>query len=261
MNYSLEAEQLLLKYGIHKPTDIELHSLAEAQGLVIRFQKLDTSEALVMGLDDDGIVYIDESNGAQRNNFSIAHELGHWELHHGENLLIPAKNVVEENRLKSKEQQADQFAFGLLMPSYMFSSYINITHKPKFDLIDEIVTNFNVSRYHASKRFVELVKKSVCFICADSTGIRQCQHSQYWPKFLKSREIAESFSNATIYLLESQTENNVKLEKSGKEFLDSPLACEYKVFIHSVIDNTSFDGIPTVLTLVSLISRNKRNIP
>ncbi|MDP3937470.1 MAG: ImmA/IrrE family metallo-endopeptidase [Deltaproteobacteria bacterium] len=71
-------------------------------------------------------VYYDQNQSATRLRFSLAHELGHFELHRAEIDALPATTTIEEwaqlyedlpeDALGRAEVQANMFAAALLMP-------------------------------------------------------------------------------------------------------------------------------------------------
>lgn len=77
-----------------------------------------------------------------RSNFTVAHEVGHYFLHHLLGAVLPRSTKPEKAYLSPK-WQADQFAAEFLMP---LEGIKNLT-------IDEIMFKYNVSRQAAETRF------------------------------------------------------------------------------------------------------------
>jgi len=99
-------------------------------------------------------IYVSPFTGVMRDNFTIAHELGHFFLHY-----LPHKNeyrgqTFEIPRLgKGKcEQQANRFAAALLMPRAEFSALATATGSN----VSILAGRFKVSRQAAEVRLASL---------------------------------------------------------------------------------------------------------
>ena len=72
------------------------------------------------------IIYLSPVTGVLRDNFTIAHELGHLHLHVPKYFeQNPEKSEVRVNRFGEDKQewQANRFAAALLMPAHAFRSF------------------------------------------------------------------------------------------------------------------------------------------
>lgn len=122
-----EAERLLREdWGVDslpiKPVDIATRCGIDCQAMPS--PKGGVSGMLVKAGDNFGILYATHIPVAGFQNFSIAHELGHYFLPDHPDYVFRGGNIHESNAGFSSgdkfEKQADQFACGLLMPSYLF---------------------------------------------------------------------------------------------------------------------------------------------
>lgn len=86
-------------------------------------------------------VYLDLVMPYSRSNFTIAHEIGHFYLHHIFGFILP-RCTKPDVAYKNPEWQADQFAAEFLMP---LEGIQNLTS-------DEIMDKYNVSRQAAETR-------------------------------------------------------------------------------------------------------------
>ncbi len=84
-----------------------------------------------------------------RIRFTIAHELGHYFIDSHREMLKTGKqysckigSFVSGNEL---ERQADNFASGLLMPSYLLSPIVNNTPEPNLEDFKKVIGQFQVS--------------------------------------------------------------------------------------------------------------------
>ncbi|WP_244826021.1 MULTISPECIES: ImmA/IrrE family metallo-endopeptidase [unclassified Caballeronia] len=111
------AEYLYSKYWDGRlPVDPE--AIARAAGVTVNF---DPDMGEVFGrferVDGKPHIYINSREGKRRQRFSIAHELGHFALRHGNSFVDTAKQFVEVPR-RLVELQANTFALELLIPGF-----------------------------------------------------------------------------------------------------------------------------------------------
>ena len=110
--------------------------------------------------DSDKIIFSNSSNILSREIFTVAHELGHFELGHFSNDITTFTDLKFDND-KKEEEEANYFAACFLMPKEKVRSYISkfLTVGEKgwscLDIAD-IQGTFNVSFDTVLKRLVEL---------------------------------------------------------------------------------------------------------
>lgn len=114
------------------------------------------------------IIGVNERDGATRQRFTIAHELGHLKLHRGRPMLLDHK-VHEEVRVdlrdtslpsSREEVQANAFAAELLMPEVLVREALEKAPKRAMQSDDALVTHliktFEVSRDAMVYRLINL---------------------------------------------------------------------------------------------------------
>lgn len=125
-----------------KDLPIPVEEIAIKRGLEIKAYDLgeNVSGALVI-VDGRGTIGYNPSESKVRQRFTVAHELGHYELHKHEKGLFVDKDfkVLFRDGNSSKgeirnELEANAFAAALLMPEKFLVKEIN---KRNFDLSDE----------------------------------------------------------------------------------------------------------------------------
>jgi len=126
------AARLLADHGISKaPIDVE--ALARARGIVVvrrRFEDADVSGILFRDADHQ-VIGVNSAHSAQRQRFTIAHELGHWALHPGRELIldVPVRvNLRDKTSSMAsdlEEIEANAFAAAILMPEQMIRDHLN----------------------------------------------------------------------------------------------------------------------------------------
>ena len=146
--------EILESYAVHE-IPIPVDEIANNRGLDIRPYDLgeDISGALMID-NGKGTIGFNPKESKVRQRFTIAHELGHYELHKQEKGLFVDKGFTvlfrDSNSSKgeiSQELEANAFAAALLMPEKFLVREIR---KNNFDVGDEISIRemakmFNVS--------------------------------------------------------------------------------------------------------------------
>lgn len=89
------------------------------------------------------IIYLNETHSKERQTFTLAHELGHFVLEHGDGLKlrIDKYNYHTNDKAAKEETEANYFAATLLMPKIEFLSVLE-----KAVSISEIAGYFAVSK-------------------------------------------------------------------------------------------------------------------
>lgn len=148
--------QILNDYKVNE-LPIPVNEIATKHGLEIKAYDLgeDVSGVLVIK-DGLGFIGYNPSESKVRQRFTIAHELGHYELHNKQNesaLFIDKQFKVQFRNQDSstgemvREREANAFAAALLMPEKLLVKEIKNHH---FELSDddnlyELAKLFNVS--------------------------------------------------------------------------------------------------------------------
>ena len=75
-------------------------------------------------------IFISENDSFSRQAFTIAHEIGHFILHHNveKDVLYRTEILMIDQQNKEEEQEANWFATALLMPKALVSAYWQSLH-------------------------------------------------------------------------------------------------------------------------------------
>jgi Zn-dependent peptidase ImmA (M78 family) len=116
------ADSVLDKLSISSPDDLlHLKKIVYARGAIYREWPIQGAEARLMIGQGKPIITVSSSSttSSHRRRFSIAHELGHLELHRGMDLLLGCTNqdiqYKPDNTDIDAEQEANQFVSSFLM--------------------------------------------------------------------------------------------------------------------------------------------------
>lgn len=109
-----------------------------------------------------GIIYNNAIRSAGRINFTLAHEFGHYLLHrqsHPDGIECSQQDMVRWSEYQEAEQQANEFAAGLLMPLDDFRRQISATAKPSLDEIGNCADRYDVSLIAATLRWLQYTRR------------------------------------------------------------------------------------------------------
>jgi hypothetical protein len=158
-------EELLAECFVDCPEDIDLEVIAFQGGLEVRDAPLVGCEASLVGYGNKGIVTVTPGVSLERRRFSIAHEIGHWQLHRGQSFSCRIEERALDKAARSKEREADDYASSLMMPSDLFKEAINSQKGGiSLALIRDLGRIFKASFPAAAIRYVELSGEPVVLI-------------------------------------------------------------------------------------------------
>lgn len=176
------AELCLLGLGITEPREIDVRAIAHEASASVRIRKLTRCEARIVGDGDRAIISVSEDSGLQRRRFSIAHELGHWELHRGRQFECRASDIDNaENGPLNPERQADNYAADLLMPWYLFQPMLGQAKHVDLALLEHMHRTFEASLPATAIRIADANVEPVIIACYDQTGRRWVSRSKDVP--------------------------------------------------------------------------------
>lgn len=150
------ARRLLDEFGLDDIIDVDLQDLVFARNILYRETPLGDCEGrIVFGKKGRAIITINsETTYLPRKRFSIAHELGHFELKHS---LIHYDNVATLDYYKNgnQETEANDFAAGLLIPGPKFSAAV--IGKPfSPNLLEHLTEQFGTSISSIIYRYIDV---------------------------------------------------------------------------------------------------------
>jgi Zn-dependent peptidase ImmA (M78 family) len=156
----------ILREYIDIVAPIDISEIARRRGLeVIEYPLGDDVSGLLSIENGKGTIGYKSSESPVRQRFTIAHELGHYELHRDKADLFVDKQFIYRSlnsgdtlEKKIMEQEANYFASAILIPTNLLRKEID---KINFDLASETVINdlaekFNVSSTAMSIRISSL---------------------------------------------------------------------------------------------------------
>jgi Zn-dependent peptidase ImmA (M78 family) len=134
-------EALLAENGI-KEAPVSVSQIAEAKGARIHLDHLEGDLSGFLYRDKDkAVIGVNTSHSPSRQNFTVAHELGHLLLHDQEQLHVDRdfrvrlRSDVSSQGTDEAEKEANFFAASLLMPKEFLDR--DLANEESIDLFDD----------------------------------------------------------------------------------------------------------------------------
>ena len=142
------AENLLAEMGATIPVDVE--RIARMRNADYRERPLSSELSGLMQRTDGGVIIaVNANHPTQRKRFTLAHELGHWLLDHGDSVVdtVRRRDAVSAQGTSVDEMEANQFAADLLMPAAWIKRELDgrVPSPMHVELIEEMAHRFDVS--------------------------------------------------------------------------------------------------------------------
>ncbi|NBW10549.1 MAG: ImmA/IrrE family metallo-endopeptidase [Caulobacteraceae bacterium] len=243
-----DAEKLLLSLGIDNPSEIDLHVIAQSLGLDVRYAKLKSCDARLVGAGDRGIITVRIDANKHRKRFSIAHEIGHWIYHRHKALLCKASSIDEtaSQASQSREKKANDFASNLVMPRYLFDPLVPGIKSANFNSIREIANLFDVSVTVAARRVVETGRFPAILVYYRRTGRGWfCSSPTLSKKLHPNFEIHADAGVLSVMFKE--VEGLPPMKRPASHFFDIREASG--AFVREEIFRSHDDGVLSLLTI------------
>ena len=153
----VKAREILKSLDIRHQREIEIEEIAYTRGLIVYEGALEGAEGRLLHGTEKGIARI-RANIPEigKKRFTIAHELGHFELHRdsGPIRLCEDKHLLLYRETRPGESEANEFAAELLMPEDLFQ-FLCKSGTPSFDIISNLADQFRTSLTATAIRYVE----------------------------------------------------------------------------------------------------------
>lgn len=249
MTPSEQAEALVSQFGISDPRDIDIEAIALDAGVEIEYEPLVGCEAVLVGFGDRAIATVKPSKIRGRERFSIAHELGHWNLHRGKSFRCRV-NDPDENLSSNSihEKEADTFAAHLLMPAPLFQPAVKALGNPGFRELEKLAEEFSTSLLATSVRLADINTLPVILACYASTGRRWYKAASDVPKRWWLRDKLDDDSFAYDLLAKGKQPCGVK--QSAEVWFENYDADDYEVLEYCISSRSG-----EVLVLIYLTSK------
>lgn len=227
-----KANEVLSSLQIESPSTLRyLKEICCERGAFVRESQLSGSEGRLVVNGDRGIITIHPHPRYQgRNRFSVAHELGHFELHRNEKTLWSCTDADMNRwnldaRAEKREIEANEFAAELLMPEKFIAPDID-RDTPNLELLKAIANEYHVSLTALLHRFTDLTQRACAIVFTKGGRIshswksKQFRKAKLWvpagevdAKVFEQRTMAEA--EAKLWIEPSPKQNGPKPDLSG----------------------------------------------
>lgn len=171
------ADRVLHELGIRDPKDLLLlEQIAFARGATVVDRTLRGMEARITILGKRAVISISDAvRNASRRRYSIAHELGHFEMHRiGSSLsLCTERDIIDSGTKISKcrEQEANAFAASLLMPKQFFAPMCyNVD--PTLDAVSELARIYSTSLTATGIRYTQFTREAAVLVFSQAGAVK-----------------------------------------------------------------------------------------
>ena len=162
------AQSLLEESGISE-APVSVTQIARARGARIFLDSLEGDLSGFLYRDSDqAVIGVNTSHSTTRQNFTIAHELGHLLLHDQEQLhldrefRVRLRSGVSSQGTDLAEQEANFFAASLLMPRSFIER--DLENEESVDLIDDDLIQSMARKYKVSAQAFAIRLKTLGYI-------------------------------------------------------------------------------------------------
>ena len=205
------AVKLLGEFGLDDVIDIDLRDLVFARNILYREAPLGDCEGrIVFGDKGHAIITVNsETSYLPRKRFSIAHELGHFELKHRE-IHYDNEASLDYYKFGNQEAEANEFASELLLPSSQFEKAVRGKAFSPL-LIDDVAREFSTSLSSALFKYVDYGPHPIVVIYSYNGRVMYFRKSQAFTRRLidftnlpvpNNSVTEEWFKDHTVYRLD-----------------------------------------------------------
>lgn len=178
------AEKILNQLSINSPAALQrLEDIAWVRGAEVRYAPLSGAEGRLIVNRGKGIITISTTvPNPQRKRFSIAHELGHFEMHQQRTSLFLCSiddiyDGVVKNAVNKMEREANEFASAFLLPERFFNPLCD-ENNPSLDHIAQLARHFDTSLTATALRFIHFTVAPVALVCTEDQYIKWVRQSE-----------------------------------------------------------------------------------
>jgi Zn-dependent peptidase ImmA (M78 family) len=202
-----QARKLWLRLGSPAPP-IDPRLVAEALGVLLIEKDVEGGDGCIAIQGDVAAVLVNAAVTPEgRKRFTIAHELGHFELHRSWlRFRTELTRDMECVTGAQEELEANAFASELLMPTDLVAQ--EFAHqRPSFASIDAIVGRYLVSITAAARRLVDLSDYGCALLCISEGVVKWCCRSEDFPYWLQTGTRPPADSDAASLLNGDETDD------------------------------------------------------
>ncbi|MBN1935448.1 MAG: ImmA/IrrE family metallo-endopeptidase [Anaerolineae bacterium] len=172
------AERVLDELKVAGPQDLQLLDLiAQARGATVVYKPLSGAEARLAVWGQEAVITVSSLIvDSHRQRFSVAHELGHFEMHrHRSRVMICTSQDIDSwGRQKpdaALEHEANEFAAALLLPERFFAPRCQ-DKDPSLDFVAHLANTFDVSLTATGIRYLTFCEEACALVFSQDGYIK-----------------------------------------------------------------------------------------
>lgn len=148
---------------------VRIERIAKDLGVELRSGDLGDVSGVLVRQGDSAIIGTNGTQSAQRQRFTIAHELGHFLLHEGitnhvdRSYRVNFRFAESSQATNVEEIEANYFAASILMPKHMLDAQSAEEALDNDNLVANLAKQFQVSRLAISLRLANLYEEATPF--------------------------------------------------------------------------------------------------
>lgn len=172
------ARAILNEFGFQSPGDIDLEMVAHDRRALIKRTQMDMAEGHLMYRDGRGTISVASNNSPEsKQRFTIAHEIGHIELHRDDEgvVVCDEKDLNSRGDDRPRETEANRFAGELLMPQEMFRGVCD-GEVPRIEVLKHLATTFQTSLTTSAVRYTRVGPETSAVVLIEEGKIKW-----FWP--------------------------------------------------------------------------------
>jgi len=179
------AKRLLYQLNI-EDIPIQPRQIAERLGIYVWEREIEGNyDGYLMRVGDDfGILINSAIKSEARKNFTVAHELGHYELDRNKktNSACVIDEMYNPALNKQEESRANQFAVELLMPKLQFLADMNQMEEVGWEAIDSLAAKYCTSLTSTAIRYVRSSPHICAIVLSEENKIKYFAYSKAFSK-------------------------------------------------------------------------------
>lgn len=222
------ARQVYAELGIAHPLEAPLEDLAFIRGALVRDVPMKGAQGRLTRVGSSAIIAVSTSvRFPTRRRWTIAHELGHLELHKDGNQLelcseeVLAEQSVSEIYDAGTEQEANAFASEFLMPASLWSKRVDV-RQPTLDIVSGLANEFQVSLVAAAIRFTKLCPERCCVVFAKRGKVEWFSRSVDFRHWISPGASLDPYTLAYDYFAKSRVPPKRPEAVSASAWLTGP---------------------------------------
>jgi hypothetical protein len=171
---ALKAKSIIREYGLRLPIELDVEAIAALRGAFVREEALKGCDGRLVKRGSHGIISVKASIvELGRKRFTIAHELGHFELHDaGTELTVCLEKDCRQWTQSSnqRETEANIFAAELLLPGSIFKP-LSVEGVPNLSIIQKLAAEFRTSLQATALRYITFSPHRCSIVVSENNRI------------------------------------------------------------------------------------------